>query len=101
MTRLISNLLVFWGIIISVGIPCVIAYLWVGLKESTKNDAGWVIALVAFGSIMISGMIYSILVESVSSVFIFYCFDRRFKELGYPCHNMPPEINRELGNAEA
>jgi hypothetical protein len=100
-TRLISNLLVFWGIIISVGIPCVIAYLWVGLKESTKNDAGWVIALVAFGSIMISGMIYSILVESVSSVFIFYCFDRRFKELGYPCHNMPPEINRELGNAEA
>jgi hypothetical protein len=50
---------------------------------------------------MISGMIYSILVESVSSVFIFYCFDRRFKELGYPCHNMPPEINRELGNAEA
>jgi hypothetical protein len=50
---------------------------------------------------MISAMIYSILVESVSSVFIFYCFDRRFRELGYPCHNMPQEINKELGNAEA
>jgi len=99
-TRLITNLLVFWGVIISVGIPCVIAYLWVGLNNSTKDDVGWVIVLVAFGSIMISGMIYSILVESVSSVFIFYCFDRRFRELGYACHNMPPEINRELGNVE-
>ena len=97
-SRLITNLLVFWGIIISVGIPCVISYLWVGLNEKTKDDVGWVIILVAFGSIMISGMIFSILVESVSSVFIFYCFDRRFKELGYPCHNMPNEINRELGN---
>lgn len=36
----------------------------------------------------------------MSSVFIFYCFDRRFRELGYPCHNMPAEINRELGIAE-
>lgn len=51
-------------------------------------------------SIMISGMIYSILVESVSAVFIFYCFDRRFKELGYQSHNMPVEINQALGNAE-
>lgn len=89
-TRLITNLLVFWGVIISVGIPCVVAYLWVGLNDKTKDDTAWVILLVAFGSIMISGMIYSVLVESVSSVFIFYCFDRRFKDLGYPCHNMPP-----------
>ena len=44
-TRLISNLLVFWGVIISVGIPCVVAYLWVGLSDKTKDDAGWVIAL--------------------------------------------------------
>lgn len=61
-TRLISNLLVFWGVIISVGIPCVVAYLWVGLSDKTKDDAGWVILLVAFGSIMVSGMIYSVLV---------------------------------------
>jgi hypothetical protein len=54
-----------------VGIPCVVAYLWVGLNDKTKDDTAWVILLVAFGSIMISGMIYSVLVESVSSVFIF------------------------------
>jgi hypothetical protein len=100
-TRLISNLLVFWGVIVSVGIPCVVAYLWVGLKDSTKNDVGWVLAIVAFGSVMISGMILSILVESVSSVFIFYCFDKRFKELGYATHNMPQEINTELANSGA
>lgn len=92
-TRLITNLLVFWGIIISVGLPCVVAFLWVGLNEDTKNDAGWVIMLVIIGSIMVSGMVYSVLVESVSSVFIFYCFDKRFRDLGYQCHNMPPEIN--------
>lgn len=72
----------------------------VGLDDKTKDDAGLVILIVALASIMISGMIYSILVESVSSVFIFYLFDRRFKELGYSSHNMPAEINRELGNAE-
>lgn len=99
-TRLITNLLVFWGVIISVGIPCVLAYLWVGLNKQTEDDVGLVIIIVALASIMISGMIYSILVESVSSVFIFYCFDRRFKELGYASHNMPNEINRELGIAE-
>jgi hypothetical protein len=98
-TRLITNLLVFWGVIISVGIPCIVAYLWVGLNEQTKNDTGLVILIVALASIMISGMIFSVLVESVSSVFVFYCFDRRFKELGYSCHNMPAEINQELGNA--
>lgn len=78
-TRLITNLLVFWGTIISVGIPCVLAYLWVGLNDKTKDDAALVILIVALASIMISGMIFSILVESVSSVFIFYLFDRRFK----------------------
>lgn len=88
-TRLISNLLVFWGVIISVGIPCILAYLWVGLNDQTKDDAPLVILIVALASIMISGMIFSVLVESVSSVFVFYCFDRRFKELGYSSHNMP------------
>ena len=29
-SRLITNLLVFWGVILSVGIPSVMAYLWVG-----------------------------------------------------------------------
>lgn len=100
-TRIITNLLVFWGTIISVGIPCIFAFLWVGLNKDTENDAALVIVIVGFASIMISGMIYSVLVESVSSVFIFYLFDRRFKELGYQSHNMPAEINHELGNAHS
>lgn len=99
-TRLITNLLVFWGIIISVAIPCIIAYLWVGLNDKTADDAPLVILLVALASIMLSGMIYSILVESVSSVFVFYCFDRRFKELGFSSHNMPAEIYQEIGGIE-
>jgi hypothetical protein len=89
-------LLVFWGVILSVGVPLVISYLWVGLDNSTKNDAGMVMVIVAFTSIMVSGMVFSILVESVSSVFIFYCFDRRFRELGLESHNMPDDISHAL-----
>lgn len=64
-----------------------------------SDDAGWVIAVVTLASIMISGMIYSVLVESVSSVFIFYCFDKRFRDLGFETHNMPLEINQALEEA--
>jgi hypothetical protein len=32
---------------------------------------------------MISCVIYAIIVEGVSSVFIFYCFDKRFRVLGW------------------
>jgi hypothetical protein len=98
-SRLISNLLVFWGVILSVGIPSVIGYVWVDSYPEGADSVGTALLIIIFASIMLSGMIYSILVESVSSVFIFYCFDRRFKELGYESHNMPNEIQVALGNA--
>jgi hypothetical protein len=54
--------------------------------------------ITVLGSIMISTLVFSVLVEAVSSVFIFYCFDVKFKEMGYSSHNMPVEINEALGN---
>ena len=41
---------------------------------------------------MVSSLVLSILVEAMSAVFIFYCFDTKFRELGYGGHNMPHEI---------
>ena len=92
-------MLVFWGVILSVGIPTVIGYIWIDSYTDGADSVGTALLVIIFASIMLSGMIYSVLVESVSSVFIFYCFDRRFKQLGYQSHNMPNEINVALGNA--
>lgn len=96
-SRLITNFLVFWGITISVAVSCVVAYLWVGVDQNLNNYAILVIVMVGLSSVKLSIIIYAVLVESISSVFIYYLFDTRFKQLGIPCHNMPIEIIRELG----
>lgn len=49
---------------------------------------------------MVSILVFSVLTEAISSVFIFYCFDVKFKEMGYGSNNMPAEINEALGNYE-
>lgn len=66
---------------------------WLMMQASTSSsDILNVILLIVVGSIVVSSLVLSVLVEAMSSVFIFYCFDVRFRELGYGSHNMPPEI---------
>jgi hypothetical protein len=55
---MISGYLVFWGIIFTAGIPCIIAYLMLG---SQNEDTPIVISLVALLSITVSTMILSVL----------------------------------------
>lgn len=93
---IITGLLVFWGVIIITGLTAVISYYWVSNESSDVIAMIMVISIL--GSIMISSIVFSVLVEAVSSVFIFYCFDVKFKELGFASHNMPAEINEALGN---
>lgn len=97
---IITGLLVFWGVVIITGITAVISFLWLHGKEGLSDgDMAMLMIISILGSIMISNLVFSVLVESVSSVFIFYCFDVRFKEMGYSSNNMPAEINEALGNA--
>jgi hypothetical protein len=73
--------------------------VWTENVEFGPDNVGSVVLMIILGSILLSGMVFSILVESVSSVFVFYCFDKRFRELGFESHNMPAEINDALNIA--
>jgi hypothetical protein len=96
---IITGLLVFWGVVLITGISSVISYFWLEGKGLSTDVMTMLMIVTVLGSIMISTLIFSVLVEAVSSIFIFYCFDVRFKELGYSSNNMPAEINEALGNA--
>lgn len=98
--NIITSLLVFWGVIIITGATFGISYVWLDSENLDSDVFAWLVIISIFGSIMISTMVFSVLVESVSSVFIFYCFDVKFRELGYSSNNIPPEINDALGNPE-
>ena len=95
---IITGLLVFWGVVLITGVTSVISYFWLDSKHLSSDVMTWLMIITVLGSIMISSLVFSVLVEAVSSVFIFYCFDVRFKELGYNSNNMPQEINEALGN---
>lgn len=81
-TNIICNFLVLWGLIVSVGIPCIISYFWMKAKDTDPNDQGAVIGLVAVLSMLLSMIVYEIIVESVGCIFIFYSMDRQFIERG-------------------
>jgi len=74
-TDIINNLLVFWGIVIMTFLITIISIFWF----SAVGDFGIDVVVAILGSIMVSCLIFSAMFESVSSVFIFYCFDVRFK----------------------
>jgi hypothetical protein len=95
---IITGLLVFWGVVFITGVTSVISYFWLDSKGLDGGDLAMLMVVTILGSIMVSSLVFSVLVEAVSSVFIFYCFDVRFKELGYSSNNMPNEINDALGN---
>ncbi|XP_031472590.1 uncharacterized protein LOC116244943 [Nymphaea colorata] len=79
---IITGLLVFWGIVLITGVTSVISYFWLDGKGLSTE----------FPYLFSLG-------RSCKLVFIFYCFDIRFKELGYSSNNMPAEINEALGNS--
>lgn len=79
----------FWGVAIIAGTSGFISYMWLDEKGVDGGDLVIIMVISILGSIFISSYIYSVLIEAISAVFIFYCFDVRFKELGFRNHNMP------------
>ena len=51
--------------------------------------AGVIILLLAS---IISSVIIGMLDEALSAIFIFYCFDKKFREMGMQVNNVPEEI---------
>lgn len=83
-TNLICNFLVLWGLIISVGIPCIVSYLLIcGVTTSDQdNQRLAIVGIVALCSTLISTVIFEILVESVCCIFIYYAIDKSFMDRG-------------------
>lgn len=52
----------------------------------------WGAVIILLLGTLISSVILGMLSEVLSSVFIFYCFDCKFRALGLLVHNIPPEM---------
>lgn len=79
-TSIICNFLILWGLILSVGVPCILSYLL--MRDKPAEDIGPVIALVAVLSLLLSMVVFELIVESVGCIFIFYSLDKQFIERG-------------------
>jgi hypothetical protein len=40
-------------------------------------------------SAVISSIVIGVLNQSLSSIYVFYCFDNKFRKMGIPVHNIP------------
>ncbi len=98
MADLISSFLLFWGIILIAGLIGLISYLWLSAQGVQGGELIVLIIIAVIASLLVASLVFSVLTEGVSSVFIFYCFDVKFREMGYTANNMPLEINRALDN---
>ena len=82
-TNMICNFLVLWGLIISVGIPCLVTYGLMSTKSDVADDeVSTAIILVAICSVLLSTVVFEIIVESVSCIFIYYSMDKDMIERG-------------------
>lgn len=77
----IGTLIMLCGMVFIAGIPAIIGYF---LLKRVNPDESFVttgMALIIFSAIMIGLLFLSVITESLSSVFIFYCMDRRLGQL--------------------
>lgn len=93
-----STILTLAGILLISGVPSVIGYFL--LKETNSNPdqpyEGLGVAAIFLISLLIGSLFLSILSESLSCVFIFYCFDKKFHQMGYEVTNSVPPPMKQL-----
>ena len=76
---------------ISVGIPCILAYFMMSLKTDNDDEISAMMGACAIICLLVSMVIYEILVESVGCVFIFYAADKSFYEMRHITVNRFPQ----------
>lgn len=88
-----SDLINFFGILVSVGIPTLVGFLIIRYgREASTYQASYAAVAIFFMSILIAGLIITMIGEAMSCVFIFYCFDKKFRSMGIVVPNSPPAI---------
>ncbi len=88
-SNIITGLLVFWGVVIVASAVWIISNSWLAGEGTSLLELFIVLLVTVLGAIMVSSLIFSVLVQAVSSVLVFYCFDVKFREMGYSSNNMP------------
>lgn len=98
-----SDLLVFFGVVLCVGIPTLIGFLVIRYQYNTDDtptpEANYAAIMIFFLSILVSCVIIGMLGEALSCVFIFYCFDRKFARMGIRVPNCPEAIRNFHGES--
>ena len=74
-----------------------LVYQFQGEDVSAAIWTGVIILLLAS---IISSVIIGMLDEALSSIFIFYCFDKKFHEMGMQVNNVPEEIKQLFQEGE-
>ena len=102
----IGDLVTFFGVLATVGIPTFLAVIILGyadLGQSPTNkteEVAYTAIAVFFLSVLIASLIISLIGEALSCVFIFYCFDKKFRGMGIHIPNTPAAI-QEFHRQEA
>jgi hypothetical protein len=92
--ELITDLVSFFGVLITVGVPTLVGFLLVRYQNNATVDiSSYAAVAIFFLSILVSGGIVTLIGEALSCVFIFFCFDRKFKNLGIIIPNSPPAVH--------
>jgi len=81
-TNIICGFLVWWGLILTIGIPMILTFLIMEATYDHKDDIGPIIAIVAVCALLIGTVVFEIIVESVSCIFIYFAIDKSFIERG-------------------
>lgn len=76
--------------IICVLIPAFLGGGIIYTVESDVNAAIWGGVLILLLASIVSSVIIGMLDEALSCIFIFYCFDKKFHEMGISVNNVPP-----------
>ena len=94
----ISSLVTFFGVLITVGVPTLVGFLIIRYARNADTYiSSYGAVAIFFLSIMVSGLIISIIDSALNCVFIFYCFDKKFRSMGISVPNSPPAIRNFLG----
>lgn len=78
--------------IICVLFPSFIGGIIIYYVESNMTAAIWGAVIILLLASIISSVIIGMLDEALSCIFIFYCFDKKFHEMGIQVNNVPEEI---------
>ena len=96
----ISDLVTFFGILVTVGIPTLISVLILSYSDIAATgdqrveEIAFTAVAVFFLSVLIASLIISLIGEALSCVFIFYCFDKKFRSIGIHVSNTPEAIQQ-------